>query len=46
MISSYIDVPTGQSRLKSKQNLYSAQSNLANEIINRSENIGLRHAVS
>lgn len=45
MISSYIDVPTGQLRLKSKQNLYSAQSNLANEIINRSENIGLRHAV-
>jgi T4 RnlA family RNA ligase len=38
IISSYIDVPTGELRLKSKQSLLSEQTRMANEFLAREEN--------
>jgi T4 RnlA family RNA ligase len=46
IISSYIDVPTGELRLKSKQSLTSEQTKMANEFLGRPENSTLYEEVS
>jgi T4 RnlA family RNA ligase len=42
IISSYIDRPTGELRLKSKQSLWSEQTKMANEFLAREENERLK----
>lgn len=45
IISSYIDVPTGELRLKSKQSLVSEQTKMANEVLSLPENSELKEEV-
>ena len=42
IISSYIDVPTGELKLRSKQSLVSEQTKMANDFLARPENEGLK----
>lgn len=46
IISSYIDVPTGELKLKSKQSLVSEQTIMANEFLARPENERLKQETS
>lgn len=45
IISSYIDIPTGELRLKSKQSLWSDQTKMANDFLARAENFYLKDEV-